>query len=202
LAAEKLHTSLEALQVWLVAHHALERFAFADTALPAPSEIPPFFLRIEHNGQDVTKAIQAESLLLAPYPLTSGRASHFLTAGSTIRLLRSLLSENDTLLHAPAPNGLPGGYPLIASAAGVRPAPIPGLSLPEAIAINENSHRFDGIERIEADGTVVFSPAAVAVMRETIGYECHKLTPNEAESRALELKSRFQEYAARSGVRI
>jgi len=31
--------------------------------------------------------------------------------------------------------------------------------LDEAVALNEASYRFDGIERIEADGTVVFTDA-------------------------------------------
>jgi len=43
---------------------------------------------------------------------------------------------------------------------GVQPASIEGFTLAEAIAINERSHRFDGIKRIEGDGTVVSRPTA------------------------------------------
>jgi NAD(P)-dependent dehydrogenase (short-subunit alcohol dehydrogenase family) len=198
LAAERLGTPLDAVRVLLVAHHALEPAAFG-----APvDKVPPFFVRVEHGGQDVTRAICAGELLLAPYPLPAGPATHFLTAGSAVRLIRACLSDAGALLHAPAPNGLPGGYPVIASRAGVRPASIAGITLAEAISINERSHRFDGVERIEADGTVVFVPAAADVLRRALGYDCERLPPNEAEARAQELMARFREYAGRHGVRL
>ncbi len=198
LAAERLRAPLNAVRVLLVAHHALEPVVFGEPT----GEVPPYFLRVEYGGQDVTENIHADELLLAPYPLPPGPVTHFLTAGSTVRLMRALLSEEGALLHAPAPNGLPGGYPVIASREGVQPAPIEGLALAEAIVINERSHRFDGIERIEADGTVVFCPEAAEVLRVELGYECERLTPDEAEDRAQELIARFQKYAERYGVNL
>jgi sugar phosphate isomerase/epimerase len=90
----------------------------------------------------------------------------------------------------------------MASSRGVQPAPIRGLSLAEAITINERSHRFDGIERIEDDGTVVYCPASVEIMQTTLGYNCPRLRPADAEERATELMSRFREYANRHGVRF
>jgi len=198
LAAERLDAPPGAVRVLLVAHHALEPAAFG-----APvDEIPPYFLRVEHGGQDVTETIRADELLLAPYPLTPGPTTHFLTAGSTVRLMRAFLSDSEALLHAPAPNGLPGGYPVIVGSGGVQPAPIEGLTLAEAITINERSHRFDGIERIEADGTVVFCPAAADVLRVELGYECERLAPDESEGRAQELIARFREYAESHGVHL
>ena len=198
LAAERLGTPLEAVRVLLVAHHALEPAAFGEPM----NEIPPYFLRVEHGGQDVTEAVGADELLLAPYPVTPGPATHFLTAGCTVRLIRAFLSPTGALLHAPGPNGLPGGYPVIVSAAGVRPAPIEGLTLAEAIGINERSHRFDSVERIEPDGTVVFDPGAADVLRVELGYECNRLAPHESEERARELIARFREYAGRHGVSL
>jgi hypothetical protein len=200
LAAERLGAPLNAVRVQLVAHHALESVVFSEGE--TTGEIPPYFLRVEVGGQDVTEAIRADELLLSPYPLTPGPPTHFLTAGSTVRLIRAFLSDSGALLHAPAPNGLPGGYPVIVSSSGVQPAPIEGLTLEEAIAINERSHRFDGIECIEADGTVVFCPAAADVLRVELGYDCDRLAPDESEERAKELIARFQEYAERYGVNL
>jgi hypothetical protein len=198
LAAERMHVPLEAVRVLLVAHHALEDVAFG----AAEGATPPYFLRIEHDGRDVTEEIHGDELILAPYPITGGPATHFLTAGSALRLIRALLSDGSTLLHAPAPNGLPGGYPVIASNDGVQPAPIPGLSLEQAIALNEEAQRFDGIERIEADGTVVFCPEMVEAFRELLGYDCLRLAPDEAEERAHELIDRFHRYASSHGVTL
>ena len=198
LAAQRLGAPPDAVGVLLVGHHSLNAAVFG-----APTgDIPPYFLRVEHGGQDVTEAIRADELLLAPYPLPPGPASHFLTAGCTVRLIRAFLSDSETLLHAPAPNGLPGGYPVIVSSSGVRPARIEGLTLAEAVAINERSHRFDGIERIETDGTVIFCPEAADVLRTELGYDCDRLAPDESEERAKELIALFREYAERHGVHL
>ena len=198
LAAQRLDTFPDAVRVLLVAHHALLSAVFSGPT----GEIPPYFLRIEHEGQDVTEAIAADELLLSPYPVPSGPVTHFLTAGSTVRLIRALLSDSATLLHAPGPDGLPGGYPVVVSSSGVRPTPIEGLTLAEAIAINERSHRFDGIERIEADGAVVFCPEAADVLRTELGYDCDRLVPDESEERAKELMARFREYAERYEIHL
>jgi NAD(P)-dependent dehydrogenase (short-subunit alcohol dehydrogenase family) len=198
LAAERLETVPEAVRVLLVAHHALEPAAFGEPM----DEIPPHFIRIEHGGQDVTESIGGEELLLSPHPVTPGPATHFLTAGCAVRLIRALLSPSGALLHAPGPNGLPGGYPVIVGTAGVRLAPIEGLTRAEAVDINERSHRFDGIEQIEDDGTAVFSPWAVDVLRRELGYTCERLAPLEAEQQAEELIARFAEYAQRHGVDV
>ncbi|UCC73163.1 MAG: hypothetical protein JSV86_00940 [Gemmatimonadota bacterium] len=202
LAAERLESPPEALRVYMVAHHALERWVFAGPFGTASDEMPPYFLRVEHAGADVTAAVDANDLLLAPYPLPAGRVTHFLTAGTTIPLIRALLADEETFLHAPAPNGLPGGYPVLAGRGGVRPAPIEGLRLEEAIEINERSHRFDGIERIEEDGTAVFVSEPACILRDELGYDCERLAPGEAEVRAGELVARFKEYAKKHGTDI
>jgi len=196
LAAQRLEVPIEEVSVLLVAHHALEPAAFGEPV----KEIPPYFLRIEHNGQDVTEEIRGKELLTAPYPIPPGPAIHFLTAGSTVRLIRAFLSKREMLIHAPGPKGHPGGYPLIVSSKEFDLAPIKGLSLGEAIAINERSHRFDGIEYIEADGTVVFCSEATEVLQNELGYYCQRLPPGETEERAKELIARFQEYARRYGI--
>jgi hypothetical protein len=198
LASERLHVPLDAVTVTLVAHHALHEWAWGGRT----GEPPPYFLRVELDGQDVTEAAGADEILFASYPLTPGPAIHFLTAACTVHLIRACFSPEPVILHAPAPHGLPGGYPVIVSSQGVQPAPIQGLSLAEAITINERSHRFDGIERIEDDGTVVYCPASVEIMRMALGYDCPRLRPADAGDRAAELMSRFREYASRHGVRF
>jgi hypothetical protein len=197
LAARRLGTPPGDVRVWMVAHHALLAWVFEGSAQGAP----PYFLRVEHGGEDVTQAIRADELLFAPYPLTPGPAIHFLTAACAVRLMGAFLSSAESLQHAPAPDGLPGGYPVLVSSAGIRPAPIPGLTLAEAVAINQRSHCFDGIERIEEHGTVVFSAGSVEIMRQALGYDCPRLEPSDIEARANELIARFREFAARYDVR-
>jgi hypothetical protein len=200
LAGERLHVLPESIRVLLVAHHALEPLVFGTGVSAGDPRIPPYWLRLESHGQDVTGAAEAARLLFEPYPLPAGPAWHFLTAGCAVRLIRALLGEREELVHVPAPAGLPGGYPAMASRAGVRLVDLPGLSHEEAVAINERSQSFDGIERIEADGTVHFTAEAAEVLQQLLGYNVGRLRPSESEERATELIALFREYAARCGV--
>ena len=144
--------------------------------------------------------MDGDELLLEPAPLPGGPAWAFLTAGSIVRLVEAFLASEETRLHAPAPGGLPGGYPVVIGEGSVRTRSLADLSLGEAIQINQRSHPFDGIHAIEADGTTVFEPETARVMREELGYECETLCPHDSANRASELMSRFREYARHRGV--
>jgi hypothetical protein len=196
MAAGNLQEPAGDVRVTLVAHHALVSAAFDGSERP----LPPYFLRVSCRGKDVTEAAGGEQLLRVPYNLPPGPAINFLTAGCTVRLIRALGQEAETALHAPAPAGLAGGYPLLVSASGIQLAAIDGLTHEQAVAINEASHRFDGIERIEADGTVLFCREDVEVLREALGYEVSRLKPQEADGYAEELAAKLREFARRAGV--
>ncbi len=198
LAAERLDLSIGEVRVFLVAHHALEPYVFE--GLPGPR--PPFYLRVEAGGRDVTSLVEAQALLFTRYPIPSGEATHFLTAGCVVRLVRALLSDGQELLHAPGPQGLPGGYPVLAGAGRVELALPADLSQDQAVAINVRSHVFDGIEAVLQDGSVVFQQEAADRLERELGYRCPLLRPEEVEDRARELLARFQAYARRHGVEL
>lgn len=199
LAAQRLGVAAMEVEVTLVGHHALEAAAFRASD-DGDGEVPPFFVRVEHDGRDVSDEVGSEELVLRAFPLTTGPAWGTLTAASTSRLVGALLSDTEMRLHAPGPRGLPGGYPVVAGSGRVDVAEIAGLTLEEAIAINEASHRFDGIERIEEDGTVVLSEATSGILRQQLGYDGQRLAPAEAAERAQELGERFDAYAASNSV--
>ncbi len=201
LAASRLSVPIHAIHVTLVAHHALQRFTLNRTAA-GNATAAPFFLKIEADGHNVTEEIDGAELLLSAFPITAGPASHVLTAATTYRLVNALIGEEEQYIHVPGPGGLPGGYPVYANSDGIRLAVIPELPLEEAIRINENSHRFDGIEMVEEDGSVRFTQQAVETMREALGYDCPILRPDDVDDRARELLRRFSEYASGLGVSL
>ena len=199
------------LDVLLVAHHALLRAAFrgaegrssADTAAVGhrtDDELPPYYLLVGQKGRDLTEQADARGALLGPCPLPDGPGWGGFTAASAAGLIGALLSERTWRMHAPGPAGLPGGYPIDIGGGKIAVSEIPNLSLDEAISINERSHRFDGIETIEEDGSVVFTEDSATVMRDALGYDGKTLQPAEAADRADELSRRFNEYARQHGV--
>ncbi len=196
LAARRLRVPPESVRVTLVAHHALEPYAFKDRM----GNGPPFFLRISAGNHDVRDGLNLYELLFGAYSLPSGPVRNLLTAACSARLIAALCQENEVRLHVPGPHGLPGGYPVRVRRGKIQTEAIDGLPLEQAISINEQSHPFDGIEKIEPDGTAVFCAMDAEALREALGYDCPRLAPQEAGERATELMKRFREYAGRFGV--
>jgi KR domain-containing protein len=171
-------------QVRLVMHHAAQRYAF-----PNPSDVgvhlhhldePPWAAEVRVDGERLDEE-RVRELFSAPYPLPEGRETHELTAAATAHAVRALLAEEPVATHAPAPGGRPGGYPVRMSRAGVELDLPDGLDEVAAVALNERAARWDGIERIEADGTIVFTEAF-------LGFD--RVRPDEVDAVADELEAR------------
>jgi hypothetical protein len=74
------------------------------------------------------------------------------------------------------------------------------LGLDEAVRINAECQRFDGIDRIDPDGTVHFAEREMEIMKDMIGYSCARMHVEEAGARADELCAKYREFARKNGV--
>jgi hypothetical protein len=201
LAVDTLGAAIEEVQVSLVAHHALEKYVFRER-VPMPDEkLPPFLVQVRCKGKEITDELNCRSLLFSPFALTKGPATHFLTAGATVRLILALQGKTATSLHVPAPSGLPGGYPVRASRRGIS-LNLGTISREAAIHVNEKSHCFDGIEEIREDGTAVISEEGSAALRDLIGSAPERVTLADVHEQAREIVARFRAYAVAQGVRM
>jgi hypothetical protein len=203
LAAGRLGVAASKVHVTMIAHHALEAYVFrahADPTLPPPR--PPYHLEITYEGRQIGDLVEADQLLFSAYALPAGQETHTLTAAAALTTIQALLTPHGARIHVPGPLGLPGGYPVVASASGLSLALPAGLTPERAVSINSASHRFDGIDRILPDGIVEFVPDSAAIMRDTLGYDCERLVPDEIEARAGELIKRFSEYAVSFGLKV
>jgi hypothetical protein len=201
LAADALQVSTEDVQVSLVAHHALERYVFRERVTSPGEELPPFLLKVTCGGKEITSELDSCSLLFSPFALTKGPATHFLTAGATVRLISVLQSEASARLHVPAPSGLAGGYPVCVDRSGIS-LDLGTISRDAAVAVNERSHSFDGIEEICPDGTAVIGEGGSAMLCGLIGYAPDRVTISDVHEQASELVARFRAYASDQGVRM
>jgi len=200
LVGERLGRAPPEVDVRVVAHHSFLAPVFGGRK--EGEEVPPHYVTVRVDGEDVSDDLDLEEILFRSFELPPGPAWNLFHSGCTVRMIRTLLGDTTELVHAPAPGGLPGGYPVLAGAGTVEVAPLDGLTLDEAIAINERSHRFDGVERIEEDGTVVLTERAADLFRQTLEYDCPRLHPAEAFDRGQELMRRFREYGERHGARF
>ena len=67
-----------------------------------------------------------------------------------------------------------------------------GLTKEEAIKINEEGQKLDGIEKIMSDGTVVCTDHSAEIIKEVLGYDCKELKLDEAEKKSKELRSAYE----------
>ncbi|MCC5036612.1 hypothetical protein DMH02_026435 [Streptomyces sp. WAC 00631] len=191
-AADLLAEPVDNVSVRLVAAH------YASTRLPrlGHSGGAPYAMSVLAGGKDVTASLdtaQVAARAAADHTRHGGPLGGMLTAASAITVLDGLLGEEERLVHAPGPLGLPGGYPLMASERGVTLALPEGMSEQTARRINEEGLAHDGIAGIEPDGTVRFADPHHQVMREVIGYDCPVLPLSDVLDRADELGRRFAE---------
>jgi len=63
------------------------------------------------------------------------------------------------------------------------------------VTINENAQRGDGIERIEDDGTVIYTDKAIQIMKQVLDYDLTPLKFDECDERAEELVARLKALA-------
>ena len=170
-----------ATDVRLVAQHALEYFVYRETETP-PGDRPPFLLQAELNGQDLSDI--ASEALFTPYPIPYDLDFNLLTASSTTRLLPALAGHGMVHMHVPAPNGLPGGYPVRVEAGRVSLDLPDNWSREKAIDCCLASLPWDGLTTIENDGTVVFTQATSRALYELTGNRYELLHPDHATAMA------------------
>lgn len=100
-------------------------------------------------------------------PVPIGPAYNVITAAAALPVLTALLPGAEPVrFSAPAPNGLPGGYPVRIEEGAVAPDLPQGVNLSEAIAFNQRMGEADGLAEIADTGRVSFTQRAVTAVRE------------------------------------
>jgi len=194
LVSLKLNVSVNVISVYMVAHHV---------HWVCPREAgymkgAPYFLKILVKDKDVTKSFNLDKLLVDAVKLyPPGMEFTTVSASSGIKNVMAILKDKGILTHVPGPNGLPGGYPVYLDGSGAKVTLPDDLALADAVKINEEAQKYDAIEKIEEDGTVVFADYAVQIMKEMLGYECKKMKPEESEQRANELRELYRKFEAK-----
>lgn len=200
-AARALGVSIDRIRIEFVAHHALIKHVLGRHPPTLAMSIPPFLLRIECDGKNVTDGVNLRDVVLAAESLPSGRETHWLTAASAVPLIRTLLQGTSVFLHAPGPGGLPGGYPIRASSSGVELA-LGDIPLDAARRVNEQSQPFDGISEILEDGTAVLVDENVARMKKILEECPGRIEITTVDEQANDLVDRFTRYARSRGVQL
>ena len=166
----------------------------------------PYYLRIFLNGKDITQKIDPEQQLKRegwddiPKVPEDPIMYNMLTAAIAVKAIRAILQDTREIVTAPGPNGLPGAYP-VRLGRGIVEIVLPDdITLEEAIKINEEGNRLDGIEEIEEDGTIVITDKSHEVMRRVLGHDVKTFNVRDSQMVAGELGRAFRSYAEGIGL--
>ena len=164
----------------------------------------PFYAKVLVDGTDVTDEIDLDAEFQSrnlPFPSEpSAREISILTGTHSARIVRAVLSDAGTVTHAPGPNGKEGGYPVRLDRDGATVVLPDGISLPEAEALNREGLRYDGVQRIENDGTIVFTDTARDAMDDVLGVDVKRVHPDDALDVTAEIIQGYRSVAADCGI--
>jgi hypothetical protein len=155
----------------------------------------PLWMRLFAGHDDVTDAVTTEAFW-ADVRRTYPRQRPMFAATSAVQNAMKLIRDDRSVSHVNAPVGMPGGVEARLGSNGVELVLPGGLTEPEVRDMLTHAQAGDGIDGIDADGTVRINPESAAVMKELLGYDCDRLRFDEVADRADELMARLPDRKA------
>lgn len=182
---------LGGIEVSLVGSHALLGYG--------PGAGVPHHLRVVVNGRNVTEELDLATMLNHPEPFEWSKVDVFsLFAASAVKNVLALLGSDETRTHVSGAMSLPGGYPVRVRGGSIELDLPPDITRDEAVAINEAAARWDGIERIDSAGTVVYTDSAAAAMAE-LGYRTESVVADDLTAQAQQLNKFYEKLTTMEG---
>ena len=180
------------IDVYLFAEHVLN---MRDVKLGIP-----YFLKIVVADRDITDKFDGDSLIngmfyrKCPANQTSWLV-HPMVATSAVRIIMGLLNDTGELTHAPGPNGMIGGYPVRLRASGVKVVLPKGITMEQAIKVNTEDMKFEGVEEMKDDGTLVITDEAYKITKEIFGVAHREFRFADTEEQSEEILSAYRKLA-------
>jgi len=189
LVAEALGVPIHNIDIRLVAHHAIR--------VIDPKKVP-YYLKIMYNSEDITSQFDTIELFrkciqITNYGIIIENSS--MTASSAVSNVLALLHDNGIIKHSPGPGGLPGGWPVRINYDHISIMLPKEISVEKAIEINLKGMKYDGIDRVESDGTVVFTKDSVDYMKDVLKIDWPTVKPDEALDMAKDLIKAYKQLA-------
>jgi hypothetical protein len=169
----------------------------------------PFYLKILVRDKDVTSKYDTHSLVSdrlfggpAPDRVFRSWYKYPIVASSAVKNIMAVVNDSHLYTHAPGPMGLPGGYPVRLSAKGVELVLPEELTLEEAIKINLEASKHEGIEEIKDDGTLVSTEEGYKINKEIFGISMREVRFADMDEAAKEALSAYKAAADKYGASL
>ncbi len=193
--SHRLGVPMRSVFISLVMHHYAEYWIVREGHQGGATS----YMRVLVNGNDVSNEFNSDEIFkdIPIHAMRPGRPDgHYLIASSAIQKIMAIYNDTREYSSCTAgPAGMMGGYPGRLSQKGFEIELPEGITLDEAVIINWENSKLEGIEEIKDDGTVVFTERNYQLMKELLNYDCKIMTIDESEQRAAELGRLYNEFA-------
>jgi hypothetical protein len=189
ILGESMSMPIEKIHAVLIAHHAL---------LVNPPELVPYYARIDVGGDQVTGKVDLNKMIAEAQRLILGvpELSASMTASHAVKLVSALLSDFEEVLLAPGAKGMAGCMPVRVSSTSLDIEIPRELSLHEIEAWFNQGMKVDGVEKINDDGSIVFSESALRVLRDILGIDRRVLQLSQLNEMSDELLGAYRRMSA------
>ena len=143
-----------------------------------------------HVGDcDITETLRLNDLILKAQSLLFKSPDMIcsMTASHAARLIHAMVNDSNETMMAPGPNGMAGSLPVRVNSRGVEIELPSELSITKVKAMFNEGMRIDGIEKIQDNGTMVFSTPAIRVLRDVLSIDRKTLSLSELHEMNAEL---------------
>ena len=168
IVSRRRNVPLEAVSVRMVIHRVHRGRMY----LATPLEKFPHYLRIHVGTVDVTDDYDTDRIISEAVDVTGTESltcpnttNDSMTAASMVRNVLAVLNDSQEVLHVPGVGEMPGGVPARIGAKGAEIMLPDNLSYEEALRINQEGMKLEGLEHIEKDGTVTFTDAMLTRLK-------------------------------------
>lgn len=194
--ADRLGIPMRDINVQMVAHHALRHYPpYKSSKIKVP-----YFVRIFIEDVDVTEKINIDEFVVVGNevsgvePTTARNKTNApMTAASAVKNTLAILNDTREIGHASGINGSPGGTPVLLTSDGAEMFLPKGITKEEALRINTEGMRLEGIERVKNDGTIVFTQIQTRWLEEALNLSWREVKLANIQERAQELSSSYQD---------
>jgi hypothetical protein len=178
LIGKKYDVEWHNVDVDLICHHALR-------AAPITKDI--YWLKVMIGPNDITDEIDQIDMLKQAVHMTTQGENAGMTAASGIKFLSAILFDKSLRGNVPGPAGLTGGLPVIANANGTTPIYPKEIPRAQIDKIMDEGLRYDGIEKVDNQGTTHFTEACQHLMSKFLGIDRKTMKIEETHQMTLEL---------------
>jgi hypothetical protein len=127
------------------------------------------------------------ALVKSSVPRLRGLEGQGVTVSSAATVLAAMMNGTESRHHTPGPLGLVGGYPITVNSDGIVALDLPSeIESSEAMGINEEAQKFDGVEAARPN-SIRLTKSANAALEEIVGITLPEITYDNVLSYAKEI---------------